>query len=74
MHAVPSAADRGKDIGEALAGAAGAAEKGAASTKHLQVTFGRAKNLGERSTGHVDPGAKSMSYLSIEMKEGCSNG
>ncbi|MDR2116670.1 MAG: dihydroxyacetone kinase subunit L [Planctomycetaceae bacterium] len=36
-----------------------AAKNGAASTKELIAKYGRAKNLGERSCGHLDAGAVS---------------
>ena len=41
------------------------AEKGMFSTKDLIATKGRASFLGERSKGHIDPGARS-SQLAIE--------
>ena len=41
------------------------AEKGMLSTKYIIATKGRASFLGERSIGHIDPGAKS-SQLAIE--------
>ena len=41
------------------------AEKGMLSTKDLIATKGRASFLGERSKGHIDPGARS-SQLAIE--------
>ena len=40
------------------------AEKGMLSTKNLLATKGRASFLGERSKGHIDPGARS-SQLSL---------
>lgn len=70
VEALRTAADAGKSIEEALSDAEEAAEKGAASTKDLLATRGRAKNIGERSIGHVDPGATSMSLLFAGMKEG----
>ena len=41
------------------------AEKGMLSTKNIIATKGRASFLGERSKGHIDPGARS-SQLAIE--------
>ena len=41
------------------------AEKGMLSTKNLLATKGRASFLGERSKGHIDPGARS-SQLTIK--------
>ncbi|QOF68786.1 dihydroxyacetone kinase subunit L [Actinobacillus sp. GY-402] len=54
---------------EALASAAQAAEEGAESTRHQVAVFGRAKSLGERSLGYVDPGAISMSLILKYMSE-----
>lgn len=70
MEAIRTAADAGKTILEALTDGAEAGAKGAESTKEMQATFGRAKNIGERSIGHVDPGATSMSILFTGLKEG----
>mgnify|MGYP001285511355 FL=1 len=41
------------------------AEKGMLSTKDMLATKGRASFLGERSKGHIDPGARS-SQLAID--------
>jgi phosphoenolpyruvate---glycerone phosphotransferase subunit DhaL len=42
-----------------------AAEDGLESTRTMQATKGRASFLGERSVGHLDPGARS-SYLLVQ--------
>jgi len=63
VDALRAAADEGAEPAAALARAAQAAEQGAAATAGLQARFGRAKNLGERSKGHPDPGATSMSLI-----------
>jgi dihydroxyacetone kinase-like protein len=47
----------------ALEAAASAAERGAQATKPLVARKGRASYLGERSAGHLDPGAVSTSYI-----------
>ena len=39
------------------------AEKGMLSTKNLIATKGRASFLGERSKGHIDPGARSSQLM-----------
>ena len=57
------AARNDASCGELLAAAADAAEKGAESTKELRAKFGRAKNLGDRSAGHIDAGATSMALI-----------
>ncbi|AGW41649.1 dihydroxyacetone kinase [Leifsonia xyli subsp. cynodontis DSM 46306] len=46
-----------------LAAAADAAEKGAEATEPLVARKGRASYLGERSTGHRDPGAQSTALI-----------
>lgn len=48
-----------------LANVLKAAEDGLESTRNIQATKGRASFLGERSIGHLDPGAMS-SYLLIK--------
>ncbi|HEX2130133.1 MAG TPA: dihydroxyacetone kinase subunit DhaL [Actinophytocola sp.] len=50
-------------VPEILAAAAEAARKGTESTKPLVARKGRASYLGERSAGHVDPGARSTALL-----------
>lgn len=50
-------------VAEVLDAAATAAEKGAESTIPLVARKGRASYLGERSAGHLDPGARSTSLL-----------
>jgi dihydroxyacetone kinase-like protein len=58
-----SAIGNGKDLSDALQAAAAAAEAGAVATIPLLATKGRASYLGERSVGHQDPGATSVSLL-----------
>jgi len=58
-----NAADAGGGVSEVLAAGARAAAAGAEATSAMQARFGRAKNLGERSIGSVDAGARSMSIL-----------
>lgn len=47
----------------ALEAARAAAEAGAAATDPMRATKGRASYLGERSIGHLDPGAVSTSLI-----------
>ena len=54
-------------VEEALAAAASAAETGAKNTVNLQAKFGRARNLGEKSVGTLDPGAVSCSMIFAEF-------
>jgi len=70
VDAMRQAADEGKSIKEALQKAAGAAEKGAVSTKEFKARFGRAKNLGDRTIGCQDPGATSMALIFQGFFEG----
>jgi dihydroxyacetone kinase-like protein len=50
-------------LAEIFQAAAVAAQNGADSTKELIAKHGRAKNLGERSRGHLDAGAVSTALL-----------
>lgn len=61
--AAATAAAGSGTVAEVLQAAATAAAGGAASTIPLQARKGRASYLGERSIGHVDPGATSVTYL-----------
>ena len=63
VGALRAAADGSADVASALQEAAEAAHEGAVSTKQLQARFGRARNLGEGSIGHQDPGATSMAII-----------
>jgi dihydroxyacetone kinase-like protein len=63
VAAMRQAANEELSVPDAFQKAADAAAKGAEGTKELQARFGRAKNLGPRSIGHVDPGATSISFL-----------
>lgn len=59
----------GKSIVEALTDAEATAWEGVEYTKTIIATKGRASYVGERSIGHQDPGATSMSYLLQAAKE-----
>lgn len=61
--AATQAVQAGADIAGVWAAAAAAAKVGAAETIPLRARKGRASYLGERSIGHADPGATSVSYL-----------
>lgn len=54
---------------DALPKIAESAMHGAEKTKQMIAVFGRAKNLGERTIGHMDPGAVSMAYIIKYMNE-----
>lgn len=53
----------GEGLAQAAARASAAADAGRDGTEPLQARRGRAAYLGERSIGHVDPGATSMALL-----------
>ena len=61
--AARAVATAGGDGVEALRAAALAAREGAEATKPLKATKGRGSYLGERSIGHLDPGAVSSAII-----------
>jgi dihydroxyacetone kinase-like protein len=61
--ALDEALAAGKPLGEALNAAAEAAAGGRDATEPMVARKGRASYLGERSAGHVDPGAASATLL-----------
>ncbi|PJJ73129.1 dihydroxyacetone kinase-like protein [Diaminobutyricimonas aerilata] len=61
LDAFDAAVDQGLEA--AIAAARDAAAAGRDATEPLQARKGRASYLGERSIGHVDPGATSTAYL-----------
>jgi len=63
------AAEKASTIDEALTKAAAAAIAGAEATKDMIATTGKAKALGERSRGHVDPGAITLSIVLAALSE-----
>lgn len=65
--AVQEARAAGKPLADILAAAEKAAEEGAEATKTMVASKGRSARLGERSLGHIDPGAASASMLITTM-------
>ncbi|MCE6997873.1 dihydroxyacetone kinase subunit L [Saccharothrix sp. S26] len=63
VAAAESVAAGGGGVAEVLTAAADAAEMGADSTVPMVARKGRASYLGERSSGHLDPGARSTALL-----------
>jgi len=63
VAAMREAADAGSGIPACLQAAAEAAAQGAEATKALPTRFGRARSIGEKTIGHADPGATSMSFI-----------
>lgn len=58
-----SAVAEGRQVAEALADAAASAAAGRDATRPWVALKGRASYLGERSAGHIDPGAASAAML-----------
>jgi dihydroxyacetone kinase-like protein len=65
----------GESLNEVLGRACAAAKKGADSTVPLVAKKGRASYLGERSAGHLDPGAASSVLLleALQKAEGSNS-
>jgi dihydroxyacetone kinase-like protein len=63
LDALDAALASGGDLAVALADATVAAEKGRDATESMVARKGRASYLGQRSVGHVDPGATSAAML-----------
>jgi len=74
VQTIRQAADQGKEPAAALAAGAQAAAQGAEATRQMKAAFGRAKNIGDRSIGHADPGATSMSMFFMGLSEELNNG
>jgi dihydroxyacetone kinase-like protein len=70
INSLKESAQEGRNFLESLKAAAEAARSGAESTKGLVARFGRAKNLGEKTLGHPDPGATSMALILRGFYEG----
>lgn len=62
-EALSQAMAAGETLKAAMDKAVAAGEKGAAYTKTIAATKGRASYLGERSIGHQDPGAASSLFM-----------
>jgi dihydroxyacetone kinase-like protein len=74
VEAIEAAATVGADLADALRQAADAAEAGARATRPLLATKGRASYLGERSIGHLDPGAVSSALLLGALADAAAGG
>lgn len=59
----------GEDVAAVMTAAAKAARAGSDATRAMVAATGKAKTLGERSLGHVDPGSVSLALL----LEGCAD-
>jgi len=67
------AAAENKTLSEALQKAVNAAKKGVEKTKQMTATTGKAKTLGNRTIGHLDPGALSVSIMLETMSNWLEN-
>jgi dihydroxyacetone kinase-like protein len=74
VQALEAAGTAGLDLVSAIGRAAAAAESGASATFPLLATKGRASYLGERSIGHLDPGAVSSALLLRALADVASGG
>lgn len=63
VAAAGAAAGEGADVAATLQRAAEAAAKGAESTRDLTARYGKARNMGPRTVGHVDAGATSVAHI-----------
>jgi len=63
VEALRAAAEAADGVDAALAGAADAAAQGAEATRDMQARHGKARNMRERTIGHVDPGATSVACM-----------
>jgi dihydroxyacetone kinase-like protein len=70
--AAAAKAAAGGSLAQSLEAAAAAAQQGVESTKGMVATTGKARSLGERSLGFVDPGAVSISLIFNAMRDGAS--
>lgn len=62
-----------KPLKEALTRAKEAAREGRESTREMVSKRGRSSRLGERTRGHIDPGAASTYYIIKAIIENCLN-
>ena len=66
--------EKGESLKEALLKAKDAAKRGMESTKELVSKRGRSSRLGERTKGHIDPGAASRYYVIETIIKSCLRG
>lgn len=69
VDALDAELSSGADVSAAVAGAFAAAAMGRDATEPLVARKGRASYLGERSAGHLDPGATSTALLFQALAE-----
>ncbi|WP_349655208.1 dihydroxyacetone kinase subunit DhaL [Paenibacillus konkukensis] len=69
MDALEQARAAGKGLSDCLEAAVRAGEEGMRSTAALVSQLGRSSRLGERSAGHIDPGAASACHILAAFAE-----
>ncbi|MGP1396827.1 MAG: dihydroxyacetone kinase subunit DhaL [Inquilinaceae bacterium] len=69
VAAAEQAADAGAVLSACLGAAADGAEQGMERTRGLVARIGRASRLGDRSIGHIDPGAASSAVMFRAMAD-----
>jgi dihydroxyacetone kinase-like protein len=69
LDAFERSVSAGGDVGAAARAAADAAAEGRDATEPLLALKGRASYLGERSVGHIDPGAASSALLLASLAD-----
>ena len=69
QQALDKGIEENKTLAECLADMAKAAAEGAEWTKTVKATKGRASYLGDRSIGHMDPGAASSTIMLEALKD-----
>ena len=72
LAAFAAALDSGASVADAARDAAAAAADGRDATEPMQALKGRASYLGERSVGHLDPGAASSALLVAALADALS--
>jgi dihydroxyacetone kinase-like protein len=63
LNALRAGAKDGLGEADLIARVRAAADEGLSATRNMKATKGRASYLGERSIGHLDPGARSSALL-----------
>lgn len=69
LHPAVKAMEGTSDVESLFKVAAQAAVEGAESTKDMVAKYGRARNLGEKTLGHIDAGATSISLIFTAMSD-----
>ena len=71
VKALEQSVDKNESLKEGLLKAIEAAKRGMESTKDLISRRGRSSRLGERTIGHIDPGAASSYYILQTIIKNC---